>query len=187
MRYWLDTEFIEDGKTIDLISIGMVSEDNRELYLMNVDCDWTKASPWVKDNVLSQLPPKPADFEFSEIHRQQGWIRRSNIADVVHEFLQGDLERIQLNQEQIQIKRRIIDEPEIWADYADYDWVAFCQLFGTMMDLPQGYPMYCRDIKQECDRLGNPELPTQTGSLHHALEDAKWGKQCWEYLRDLQK
>jgi hypothetical protein len=30
MRYWLDTEFIEDGKTIDLISIGIVAEDGRE-------------------------------------------------------------------------------------------------------------------------------------------------------------
>lgn len=29
MKYWLDTEFIEDGKTIDLVSIGIVSEDGR--------------------------------------------------------------------------------------------------------------------------------------------------------------
>lgn len=26
MRYFFDTEFIEDGKTIDLISIGMVAD-----------------------------------------------------------------------------------------------------------------------------------------------------------------
>ena len=26
LKIWFDTEFIEDGKTIDLISIGMVSE-----------------------------------------------------------------------------------------------------------------------------------------------------------------
>ncbi len=31
MRYFLDTEFYEDGKTIDLISIGIVAEDGREL------------------------------------------------------------------------------------------------------------------------------------------------------------
>jgi hypothetical protein len=27
MRFFLDTEFIEDGKTIDLVSIGMVKEN----------------------------------------------------------------------------------------------------------------------------------------------------------------
>lgn len=29
MKYWYDTELIEDGKTIDLISVGMVAEDGR--------------------------------------------------------------------------------------------------------------------------------------------------------------
>lgn len=32
MKYFLDTEFHEDGKTIDLISIGIVAEDGREYY-----------------------------------------------------------------------------------------------------------------------------------------------------------
>src|SRR5690349_17532726 len=32
MRYFLDTEFIERPGTIDLISIGIVSEDRREFY-----------------------------------------------------------------------------------------------------------------------------------------------------------
>ncbi len=38
--------------------------------------------------------------------------------------------------------------PEFWAYYADYDWVVLCQLFGTMMDLPAHWPMFCMDIKQ---------------------------------------
>jgi hypothetical protein len=29
MKYYYDTEFIEDGRTIDLISIGIVAEDGR--------------------------------------------------------------------------------------------------------------------------------------------------------------
>ena len=59
-RYFLDTEFIEDGKTIDLISIGIVCEDGRELYLANRNCDFDKASQWVKDNVLV-----PMGFDYS--------------------------------------------------------------------------------------------------------------------------
>lgn len=41
--------------------------------------------------------------------------------------------------------------PEFYAYFADYDWVAFCWLYGRMIDLPTGFPMYCRDIKQQLD------------------------------------
>lgn len=40
---------------------------------------------------------------------------------------------------------------EFYAYYADYDWVVFCWLFGKMMDLPNGFPMYCKDLKQMLD------------------------------------
>jgi hypothetical protein len=46
VRYWFDTEFIEDGTTIDLISIGIVDEDGRTLYLESSECDLDRASPW---------------------------------------------------------------------------------------------------------------------------------------------
>src|SRR4051812_11038169 len=32
MKYFYDTEFLEDGQTIELISIGIVAEDGREYY-----------------------------------------------------------------------------------------------------------------------------------------------------------
>lgn len=45
----------------------------------------------------------------------------------------------------------IWDKPKFYAYYADYDWVAFCWLFGKMMNLPKGFPMYCNDLKQILD------------------------------------
>lgn len=51
-----------------------------------------------------------------------------------------------------------------------------------MMDLPKGWPMYCRDIKQFCDDIGNPRLPEQGKGEHHALSDAKWNKQAYDFL-----
>jgi hypothetical protein len=42
-------------------------------------------------------------------------------------------------------------EPEFYAYYADYDWVVFCWLFGSMINLPKGFPMYCKDLKQMLD------------------------------------
>lgn len=74
------------------------------------------------------------------------------------------------------------ETPEFWGYYADYDWVIFCQLFGAMIDLPKGWPMYCRDIKQFCDDLGNPRLPKQKSAEHNALNDARWNKLAYEFL-----
>jgi len=73
-------------------------------------------------------------------------------------------------------------EPEFWGYYADYDWVVFCWLFGAMADLPDGFPMYCRDIKQLADALGNPALPNQGETEHNALADARWNRKAWEFL-----
>ena len=34
-RYFIDTEFMEDGHTIELISIGICCEDGREFYAVS--------------------------------------------------------------------------------------------------------------------------------------------------------
>lgn len=149
MKFWFDSEFIEDGRTIDLMSIGIIAEDGRTYYAECEECDLSRASDWVKQNVIPHL---------------RGGMRtpRAVIAKEIRELMG--------------------EEPEIWAYYADYDWVALCQLYGTMMDLPKGWPMYCRDVKQWCDMLGNPKLPEQKSKEHHALVDAIWTKEAWDYL-----
>lgn len=73
-------------------------------------------------------------------------------------------------------------KPEFWGYYADYDWVVFCQIFGTMMDLPKGWPMYCRDLKQLAVAFGDPELPKQKSTEHNALHDARWNKSIYGFL-----
>ena len=59
-RFFYDTEFIEDGVTIDLVSIGVVDETGREFYAVSTEFDASQAIPWVRRNVLDQLP-SPAD------------------------------------------------------------------------------------------------------------------------------
>lgn len=149
MKIWFDTEFIEDGKTIDLISIGMVSEDNRTLYLENNQCDLSLADTWVKENVISKLSMS------ADVLRTRG-----QIAEAVYWFAG--------------------DDPEFWAYYADYDWVALCQLFGRMVDLPKGWPMYCLDLKQELHRKRMHSFTLDAGvNSHNALADAIALKQAW--------
>ena len=57
MKYFLDTEFIESGprKPVQLISIGIVAEDLRQLYRISAEFNPDDASQWVKDNVLATL------------------------------------------------------------------------------------------------------------------------------------
>lgn len=149
MRVFFDTEFIEDGRTIDLISIGMVREDGAEYYAENVDCDITRASPWVKENVFPLL--KHGDARRS----------RTRIANDLIKFAGK--------------------EPEFWAYFADYDWVVLCQLYGTMMSLPAGWPKFCLDIQQSA-YLRRASLQRPEGGDHNALEDARWNMRVWQQL-----
>lgn len=87
------------------------------------------------------------------------------------------------------IKRQILalvgPQPEFWGWYCDYDWVVFCWLFGRMVDLPQHFPMFCRDLKQLTkDRhIDAATLPKQAGTAHNALDDARWNKLVWETVK----
>ncbi len=174
MKYFYDTEFIEDGKTIDLISIGIVAEDGREYYAQAVECDFTKANEWVIDNVLVHLQKCPQNWQ--KIQHQTGRCRndcpfdlRRHIANVLRNFCNPE----------------VYGKPEFWGYYSAYDHVALCQLFGKMIDLPKGFPMYTRDIKQLCDSYGNPKLPEQGKGEHHALADARWNQQAYNFIISL--
>jgi len=171
MKYWFDTEFIDNGKTIDLLSIGIVAEDGRELYLCNQDAKLNNATEWVIWNVYPSLGVK---------HGLE-WYWDAPVVDV--DSPATSKSRV-VPHHAIRDRVRVFvgaDPPEFWGYYADYDWVVLCQLFGRMVDLPKGWPMYCRDLKQLCDDLGNPELPRQCNT-HHALDDARWIREMYLFL-----
>lgn len=166
MRYFLDTEFIENGETVDLISIGIVAEDGRNLYLKNMECDFSKANQWVQDNVFPHLD----DFDLDT--RQPGgttsyWSTRDQIKREIIAFIGDD------------------PTPQFWGYYADYDWVVLCQLLGRMIDLPESWPMFCRDIKQLAKQLGNPDLHALISNVeeHNALADAEWNMNVFRELQ----
>lgn len=172
MQYWLDTEFTEDGVTIDLISLAIVAEDGRELYLLNYDCDWSRANAFVQTHVLPKLPERKRENVGRRDEIVGKYHKRRVIPEVVKEFCDPD----------------VYGKPQFIAYYADYDWVAFCQLFGRMVDLPKGYPMYCWDMKQDADRLGiklSDAVPQDVE--HDALEDARWNRRAWQYLQNLEQ
>ena len=166
MKCFVDTEFYEDGNTIDLISIGAVRSDGEEFYAVSTEAKLDRVSDWVRKNVLTQLPP----------YGDKAWMSRKQIAERFHSFVTG--------QGTYGAERRHAVH-EIWAYYADYDWVAICQLYGTMMGLPNLFPRYCLDLKQLSWLVGNPKHPKQTEGLHNALADARWNKELYEFLQSV--
>ncbi len=183
MKYWLDTEFIEEGKTIDLISIGIVAEDGREFYAQREGPNFKAANDWLWRNVFPSL----THFDFRLAGRS---CKKDQMSDTLVELHGGKCREHNECHWMTNIRQGVREfcdseahgKPEFWGYYADYDWVVLCQLFGTMMDLPKGWPMYCRDIKQLCDDKGNPDLPPFGKGEHHALADARWNKSAWDFL-----
>ena len=113
--------------------------------------------------------------------------------------------------EQARNNTKVFDasRPSFYGYYSDYDWVVFCWLFGRMIDLPKGFPMYCIDLQQTLEELQEledgsalheslcgeyprkalqykecTEYPKQTNE-HNALADARWNFELYKFLQDL--
>ncbi len=160
MKYFLDTEFIEKPNTIELISIGIICEDNRSYYAISSEYNPDNANEWVKENVLSKIAGHPTKSS-KEI--------KSDLSKFITTFGIGD-------------------NIEFYGYYSDYDWVVFCWIFGTMMQLPIGFPMYCKDLKQMLDErnlsdewlIKNCPPPEDE---HNALVDAQWNQNLYKKIQ----
>ncbi len=175
-RWYLDTEFLEDGRTIELISIALVSQDGAvEYYAGNLGCDIDRVrrDPWLSQHVTPKLPPfgpgapsMPSEF----------WKKKTDIGrDLLGLF--GIVRGVATH-----------GQPEVWADHASYDWVALCQIFGRMIDLPSGMPMFCMDLMQDLKQRGirRSDLPKQDPTTEHdALQDARWLRQAHRFAQGL--
>ena len=178
MKYFLDTEFIERPGSIQLISIGIVDENDRDYYAISKEFNsvvlWR--DQWLMDNVVvpilkdNGLPEKDArDWAIGSTELQAMGKLNCQIADDIVDFVGDD------------------PDPQFYGYYADYDWVVFCWLFGRMTQLPRGFPMYCRDLKQMMDERGLDKVwkrkncPDPQGE-HNALVDARWNKSLFEKI-----
>jgi hypothetical protein len=181
-----DWEFLEDGRTIEPISIGMRADDGREYYAVNALLGArgrkgrqfrrrVRKNEWLMENVISNLPQPHGDWR---LHMPQSWLFNyldpavkpmSRIADEVADFI-----------------RASGPDVELWADYGAYDHVCLAQMWGRMMDLPEGVPMFTNDIQQEARRqgLGWDDLPKQDGGAHNALADARHNQVVRRWLAE---
>lgn len=254
MKVFLDTEFVEGVQnspfnskpTIDLISVGMVTDSDREYYEVckefNVKHAWLKwdgeyhelttfqkyhgMSPrkkyWIRENVL-----KPIFDDFNRRNKTEMPFSLSNFKLLLKKYGKTR-EEMAINIKNFIYYETISDggqivsksfipnkypEVKFYTYFGDYDWVVFCWLFGRMIDLPKGFPMYARDLKQNLDEKNesranlknllessnidyekdnnlihplnlknHKEYPKQDGE-HIAINDAKWNKELYEFLK----
>lgn len=260
MQFYYDCEFLEGpqrkrflgipvGKTkptVDLISIGVVSEDGREYYAVSnefnlyeawnrfdeieVSYGFTKRVYWIRDNVLRPIFDELLEKELSS---------RVHPLDIDQRFVRGNMQYLiskygrSLKDIKWELTKFMLDpNDEVWSKwlgssdhywksitdnhcvlvelygyYSAYDHVCLSWIYGKMIDLPNGIPMYTKDLKQVLDekvvshlfRWGlSPEkfsegleqiknlatYPIQEGE-HNALEDARWNKRLHEFLNTI--
>ncbi|HEU5267098.1 MAG TPA: polyadenylate-specific 3'-exoribonuclease AS [Jatrophihabitans sp.] len=155
MRFFYDCEFIEDGTTIDFVSIGMVDETGREFYAVSTEFDPSRAIEWVRRHVLDKLP-SPSD---------PAWRSLADIRTDLLDYLTAAGEKI-----------------ELWAWMSAYDHVALCQLWGDMRALPRAIPRFTHELRQRWEDAGEPPLPPPPADKHDALADARHNLARWQVL-----
>lgn len=182
VKFFYDTEFIENGHQIELISIGIVSSKGDEYYAVNRNIDSGNTygniihHKFLMEHVIPQLPivdykpinPTIGHGSFTLDTDSPLVIPKLRIAKQVRTFL------LQYN------------EPiELWAYYGACDHMALMWLWGPISARPDGIPMITFDLLQWSHHLGldDSTFPKQIGTLHNALQDARWNEEVHEYLR----
>ena len=215
MKYFLDTEFIESfhkpmfGKRrhfIDLISIGIVGADGREYSAISNEFNPKDASDWVKKNVIEKLGYRETwehDETRDKVYTGMEAVKKAGksnkeIAKEIIEFVMKPYFDNPLPDTNL---------PIFYGYYSAYDHVLLCSLFGTMMDLPAGFPMYTRDLKQMMDEWVEKAIPDlvknhqrsftfdealneleshanypKQSNEHNAISDARWNRDLYNFL-----
>ncbi|MGI8761160.1 MAG: polyadenylate-specific 3'-exoribonuclease AS [Jatrophihabitantaceae bacterium] len=155
MRFFYDCEFIEDGHTIELVSIGVVDESGREFYAVSTEFDGSRAIDWVRRHVLDKLPAPS----------HPAWRALARIREDLLEFLTASGEPI-----------------ELWAWMAAYDHVVLAQLWGDMRALPRAIPRFTHELRQLWEDAGSPPQPPAPPDQHDALADARHNLARWNAL-----
>lgn len=170
VKFHYDWEFKDDGKTIEPISLGMVSDSGAELYMIHTPAvrafqqreyfnSLDQTDLWLKDNVFSYINEDDLDEYGFDFFPRAG-------AQKVYDFITDNVDW------------SVDNKVELWGYFAAYDHVCLSQLFGRMIDLPPPMPMFTNELMTI--RTGpTPSRPRELPE-HHALYDAKYQKLIFE-------
>ena len=185
-----------------------------ELVLHHTSADWYHKNPHLGEKVNDG---RWLEFNYKSLKWLINKYGKTNkqIAEEICHFIdarwieEGNISKGFMYPGGTTIKKVKTTDVQFYGYFADYDWVVFCWLFGKMIDLPKGFPMYCIDLKQSLDEkawktyCNNGTLdsekdinkrieflktkgtyPKQTNE-HNALADAKWNYELYKFLNKL--
>lgn len=172
MRFFYDTEFLENGKTIELISIGMITEDESEcFYAVNQDAPWEAIfrNDWLRQNVMNSISHGVSLRPYTRITLTDEYaMSKTKIASLLLDFVNYSLSDG--------------EKAEFWAYRGAYDQVTLAQLYGKLLQVPDPLPKFTMDLKQLAIMKGNPEVPKQDYDEHNALADARHNLKVFNFL-----
>lgn len=166
MKLFFDTEFSGLHKNTTLISVGIVSEDDRKFYAELTDYDKNQCNDWIKENVLQNL-----------LLDGMGVGSGETLDDPSTVMVRGDSRYVsqELNNWLSQF-----DEIQFISDVCHYDFVLLIDLIsngGTALDLPKNISAVCHDINQdiaECYGLIDSEAFDE--NREEIMEEHAWHK-----------
>ncbi|MDP2574208.1 3'-5' exoribonuclease [Vibrio penaeicida] len=184
MRLYLDTEFTELSQAASLLSLALVDEQNRSLYL-EVKNSPIPQDEWLQNNVIRHLKWRNTHQEsfinLAQTH-SEAYVTFNECAEVITQWLSP------------------YSQGEVWTDCAVWDWLFFCELFGgafhipksinylpldlvTLLKTKQFNPQEKRDSLIKTLGLEKQLLKrTQQITPHHALFDAFQTQVLCEHL-----
>jgi len=184
MKLFFDTEFTGLTQDTTLVSIGLVSEDNRTFYAEFTDYSKMQVSEWIKDNVISNLH----------------WFTKQSERLYIPNYHLGTKETIK---ESLANWFSQFDTVELVSDVSHYDMILLINIFGTPFDLPKNVAPCCHDINQDiadhykiCERdafdmprdkiLYDKYLEHKiTGNQHNAMYDAKVVREIYQIVKGI--
>ena len=189
-KIFFDTEFTGLHQNTTLISIGLVSEDNRTFYAEFNDYDRLQCDDWIKEHVIDNLvmkPPKPGEQEYYHAKRDKKNPIGQDIYNGYSVQLRNNKETIA---DELTLWLSQFGDVEMWSDCLSYDWVLFSQLYGHAFNIPVNVYYIPFDIctlfkVKNVDPDINREKFAEVEDVnlkHNSLWDARVIKMCYEKL-----
>lgn len=188
MKVFFDTEFEGLYKDAKLVSIGLITEDNKQFYAEINDSDfllgkypYDRKTEWLQEHVIKNLYIKQEKQNKSYIPNYH-FGSKEEIAITLGNWLSQ------------------FDTVELISDVSHYDMVLFADLFDGAMNIPKNVCPACYDINQDIMKKYNCSMQEAfdmsreyilyqnykenkiIGQKHNALYDAKVIKEVYNVL-----
>lgn len=166
-RIYLDKEFLPRFPSVPgTVSVGLHDDAGRDYYAVNADMsvDAVRANPFLREHVWPYLPLT-----------DDGDLDRSHPSVKTEHEIRRDLETYFAADSRA--------DKILYANHGAQDVLRLHAFWGHDWNrMPDVIPTWAEDLKALRVRAGNPAMPKQESTEHHALEDARYNRAMHEAL-----